>query len=286
MNSNRWAPLIILLSQELTFTSKLMMKATASILQSLLHIANKYNFDVNMENNKGLTALHCLVESGYYELVTYFADVKTDIHLKTSNGSNFLHIAALYRHLNLCKTLLDEYKFDVNMADKGGWRALHYSSRNGNYKFIRYFNKTITDIDLKGNSGFNCLRVTTLNEHSHLYKTLVDEQSSDINKTDNFGWTTLQFSLENVNYELIGYFVDMGIANEKKYNFGSNCLYIAPFHGNLNICKASTNRHYFNVYFIDNDKWAAGHDSSGSGSYKLIKYFAEMGILGLKLKLA
>ena len=49
------------------------------------------------------------------------------------------HIAALHGCLNLLKTLKDEDNFDVPMADNDGWRALHYSARNGSYELFIFF---------------------------------------------------------------------------------------------------------------------------------------------------
>ena len=43
----------------------------------------------------GWTALHFSARAGSYELLTYFADTGTDIYLRTNDGSNCLHIAAL-----------------------------------------------------------------------------------------------------------------------------------------------------------------------------------------------
>ena len=55
----------------------------------------------------------------------------SDINLKTNDGKNFLHIAALHGHLNLCRKLTDEYKYDVHITDNKGWAALHFSAKNG-----------------------------------------------------------------------------------------------------------------------------------------------------------
>ena len=60
-----------------------------------------------MADKNGWTGLHHSARNGSHELVKYFADIGTDINLKTSNGENCLHIAALYGHLNICKSLID-----------------------------------------------------------------------------------------------------------------------------------------------------------------------------------
>ena len=98
------------------------------------YLQKKYEFDKHMIDDEGWRALHCSARNGSLELVTYFTDLGSDIHLKTSVGWNCLHIAANYGHLNLCKELIEIHKFDRYMADNDGWTALHYPVRNGSYK--------------------------------------------------------------------------------------------------------------------------------------------------------
>ena len=74
-------------------------------------IVDTYNFNVHLSNNNGWTALHFSVKSGSDKLVSYFLAMGVDINLKTKNGQTCLHIAALYRHLNLCKTFIDKHNF-------------------------------------------------------------------------------------------------------------------------------------------------------------------------------
>ena len=80
--------------------------------------------------------MHYSARNGSHNLITYFIDIGTNIYLKTNNGSNYLHIAALYGHLTLFKKLIDKDDFYVNVADKDVWTILHYSARNGSYNCL------------------------------------------------------------------------------------------------------------------------------------------------------
>ena len=91
-----------------------------------------------MASNAGGTVLHYSGRYGNYELVTLFADKRNDIQLKNNLEQNCLHIAAEYKHLNLCKTLIGKQRFNMHMADKNGWTALHYAARNGGYKIVSF----------------------------------------------------------------------------------------------------------------------------------------------------
>ena len=240
-------------------------------------LINKYRFDVNVAGKHGWTALHCSAQSGNYELVTYFADMGTDIHLETNNGMNCLHIAAINGHLNLCKILVNKHKFDVNAAVKNGMTALHCSAKNGNYELVTYFADKETDIYLKTNDGTNCLHIAALEGNLNLCNLLINKYRFDVNVAQKRGWTALHFSAQSGNYELVTYFADMGTAIHLGTNVGRNCLHIAARNGHLNLCKKLINKHKFDLGMTDNDGWTALHFSAQSGNYELVIYLANKG---------
>ena len=204
-------------------------------------LIDKHNFDLNLCDKHGWTALHLSAQSGNYELVTYFADMETDIQLKANGGKNCLHIAALKEHLNLCKVLIKNHKFDVNLADKRGWTALHFSVQIGNYELVTYFADMGTDIHLKTNDGFNCLHIAAEQGHLYLSKRLIGNHKFDLDMTDNYGWAALHYSSKNSSYKLFTYLADMGCDIHLKTNDGKN------------------------------------HLSTKSGNYELFIHFADMG---------
>ena len=69
-------------------------------LSGHLHLCTTFiyncNFDVHMADNDGWTALHFSARNGSYELITIFTYLGSNINLKKNDGSNCLHIAALY----------------------------------------------------------------------------------------------------------------------------------------------------------------------------------------------
>ena len=238
-------------------------------------LVDKHKFDVNLADKCGLTALHLSAQIGNYELVTYFADMGTGIHLKTNDGVNCLHIAAEQGHLNLCKVLIEKHKFDSNMADNYGWTALHRSSKIGSYELLTYFADRVTDIHRKANDGENCLHIAALEGHFNLCKVLVDKHKFDVNLADKCGLTALHLSAQIGNYELVTYFADMGTGIHLKTNDGVNCLHIAAEQGHLNLCKVLIEKHKFDLNMADNYGWTALHRSSKNGSYELLTYFAD-----------
>ena len=240
-------------------------------------LIDEHNFDVHLTDNDGWAALHYSARNGSYALVTYFADMGTNVYLKTNDGSNCLHIAALYGHLNLCKKLIDKHKFDLHMADSEGWTALHYSARNGSYELLTYLADKETDFDIKSNSGWNWLHLAALCGHLHLCKKLINRHNFNPYLPDNEGWTAFHFSASNGSYELLSYFFDIGTDIDLKTNSGWNCLHIAALYGHLSLCKALICKLNFDLHINDNDGWTALHYSARNGSYELLTYFADTG---------
>ena len=240
-------------------------------------LIEKHKFNVNMVDNLGWTALHCSAQSGSYEIVTYFADMETDINLKTNDGMNCLHIAACQGHLNLCKVLIDNNKFDLHMTDNGGRTALHHSAESGNCELVAYFADMGTNTHLKTNDGMNCLHIAASQGHLNICKELIEKHKFDISMADNFGWRALHFSAVIGSYELITYFADMGTDIHVKTNDGMNCLHIAACQGHLNLCKLLIDKHKFDVKAADSLGWRVLHCSAQSGSYELLTYLADMG---------
>ena len=199
----------------------------------------KYNFefDASLTDDLGWTALHFSARNGSHELVSFFASVVTNINLKTNDGMDCLHIAALHGHLNLCSTLINEYKFDIFMPDNDGWTAIHFSVRNGSYELVRYFTNLGGDFHLKTNDGKNCLHIAARYGHLDICKTFVNNHNFDVHLTDNDGFTVLHYSAENGSFDLFLFILEKGSEIYSKTLSMRNVLHLAASNGHYDICK-------------------------------------------------
>ena len=238
-------------------------------------LINEINFDVNIADDEGRTALYCSAQSGNDELFGFIADKGTNIFLKTKGGQNCLHIAAGRGHFNLCKTLIEKINFNVHMVDNKKWAALHYAAQNGSYKLMKYFIAKGTDVLLKTEDGLNCLHIAACHGHLNLCKTLINEINFDVNIADDEGWTALHRSAQSGNDELFGFIADKGTDVFLKTKGGQNCLHIASLSGDLNLCNILIGKYKFDVHMTDNRGWRALHFSAQSGKYKNVKLFAD-----------
>ena len=185
-------------------------------------------------------------------------------------------IAALHGHLNLCKILKDKHNFDIHMADKCGWTALHCSASYGSCDVFTYFADMGADIYLKDDNGWNCLHIAALKGHINLCKILKDKHNFDIHTAHKYGWTALHCSADYGSYDLFTYFADMGADIYLKDNKGLNCLHFAALKGHINLCKILKGKHNFDIYVADKDGWTPLHYFARNGSYDLFTYFADM----------
>ena len=240
-------------------------------------LINEINFDVNIADDEGWTALHRSAQSGNDELFGFIADKGTDVFLKTKGGQNCLHIASLSGDLNLCNILIDKYKFDVHMTDNRGWRALHFSAQSGKYKNVKLFADKKTDIYLKTKEGVNCLHIAAAHGHLNLCKTLIEEHTFDVHICDEYGWTALHYSVKNGNYEMIKFFIDMGSDIYLKVNDGSNCLHIAALHGHFNLSKMLLDNYNFDIHFANNEGVTALHFAAKNSNFELFLYLLDKG---------
>ena len=238
-------------------------------------LVTKYKFDVNIANHNGRTALHSSAQSGNYDLFKYFAGLISDVYLKDIRGLNCLHVATMEGHLNLCKTLVTKYKFDVNIADNGGRTALHSSAQSGNYDLFEYIAGMISDVYLKDIRGLNCLHMAAMEGHLNLCMTLITKHKFDVNIADNGGRTALHSSAQSGNYNLFKYLAGLISDIYLKDIRGLNCLHMAAIKGHLNLCKTLVTKHKFDVNIADNDGWTALHCSARSGNYELVAYFTD-----------
>ena len=65
---------------------------------------------------------------------------------------------------------------------------------------------------------------------------------------DNEGRSSLHFSAQSGNYELVKFFIEKGANIYLKAENGMNCLHFAALSGNLNLCKMLVNKHNFDVH--------------------------------------
>ena len=214
--------------------------------QNCLHIAaqkghfnlcrkfiDEHNFDVNMVDNNGFTALHFSAMNGSYELVKYFVDMGCDIHLKTIDKTNCLHIAAKEGHLNLCKTLINNYNFDVSFANDEGKTALHFSAENGSFDLFFYFFERGCEIYRKTSSMENVLHLACFGGHFDICKFVLEHFTKDFKDSN----TRKHYMLDTKFYKSQVFYKYNTIFLHAMDGNGNSYLHLAAGENRAEICE-------------------------------------------------
>ena len=76
-----------------------------------------------------------------------------------------MEVTVFILRLSMDIYILVNGKSDMHTADKNGWRAIHFSVKNGSYELIKYFVDNGTYIHLTINDGKNSLHIAASYEH-------------------------------------------------------------------------------------------------------------------------
>ena len=117
-------------------------------------------------------------------------------------GRNFLHIAAGSGDLGLCKILVNQYDYDIQMYDNHGLLPLHHLAINGSYELFNFFAEIWLDTHLRTKNGQNRLHIVARYGHLNLCKALIEKHYFDAQLVAKLGWTALHFSAEGGHYEV------------------------------------------------------------------------------------
>ena len=235
------------------------------------------NFDVHTVDYQGQSSLHFCARNGHHQLFQYLFQMGGDIYQKTKDGRNCLFLAAQGGYGDLCKTLREEYNFDVNIVDNSGKSLLHYCAENFNYDLFQYFLKLGNDIYQKTNHGQNCLHIAARIGDEKLCKFLVESYNFDPQMSDYDDKIPLHYCVERGHYTLLKYFLKIGSDIHLKTKLGESCLHLAAKGGYMDLCKWLIKNYNFNVNERDMSGASPLHYCVSRGHFELFTYFIELG---------
>ena len=156
-----------------------------------------------------------------------------DIHLKTQNGMNCLHIAALKGNLDLYKTLVNKHKFDVRMSDNDASALLHCSARNGCFELFSFLLEKGSEIYCKTKEMENVLHLSAASGHFEICEYVLEYFFKDYveNNTKN------QFSLNGKSYRSQVFYKYSTIFLHAMNSDGNTYLHLAANGNHSKVCK-------------------------------------------------
>ena len=235
-------------------------------------LSENYSFNLQMTYDNGCSALHWAVGSGNLELFQYLVEKGCDVYRQTKDGRYCSHIAAWNGHLRLCKVLLENHSFNLQMSDDNGWSALHFAVTLGNLELFQYLVEKGCDVYRETKDGMNCLHIAADNGHLDLCKVLLKNYNFSLEVIDHNGVSALLFAAKVGNLELFQYLLEEGDDLYREKNNGMNCLHVAAVNGHLRLCKVLLEKYNFDLHMNDEDGRSALLLTAEAGHLELFKY--------------
>lgn len=181
---------------------------------------------INVQNNHGLTSLHCAIRAGDPDTVHYLMNHGAKINISDHYGNTALHYLGDAYNESIFKEVLEPsrgQRFDVNQLNSEGFAPIHVAVRRLKLSLIEMLLEAgalidFLDTEKKRNALMHAIE---MNDFETIQ--LLVERGSETNIEDDSGETALSLAVKNVNYPVIGLLLDNG-ADPNKQNSRGVCL--------------------------------------------------------------
>ena len=107
-------------------------------IDALRFLLQHENFDVNIKNDVGWTALHWAACNGYTTMVKLLVDeFQAELDARTVDGQIPLHYAAAGGHTETVRLLTERSGADANAKTEYGRTPLHGASKHGHFDVVK-----------------------------------------------------------------------------------------------------------------------------------------------------
>lgn len=181
---------------------------------------------INIQNNHGLTAMHCAIRAGDPDAVHYLMNHGAKIDIADHYGSTALHYLGDAYNESIFKEVLEPsrgQRFDVNQLNSEGYAPIHVAVRRLKLSLIEMLLEAGALIDLLDTEKKRNALMHAIEMNDFETIQLLVERGSNTNIEDESGETSLSLAVKNVNYPVIGLLLDNG-ADPNKQNSKGVCL--------------------------------------------------------------
>jgi len=133
------------------------------------------NANINIQDNKGYTALMIATKYNKIDIVNYLLTHNADLNLQNNDGDTALLIASKYLSClskEIIKTLIN-HNADINKQNYNGWTALMYiainSDKYSEYNIFKLLLQNGSDMYLKNNQNLTVFQLVEI--YNNVYNT-------------------------------------------------------------------------------------------------------------------
>ncbi|MCP4748648.1 MAG: ankyrin repeat domain-containing protein [Desulfobacteraceae bacterium] len=184
---------------------------------------------INLQNNRGETALMIAIKGGHYDLAEKLVINDAELNLlKNTNDRTALMMASYQKDAKFDKLalLMLEKGARADIHDELGRTAFIFAVANGldsvAEKMIDNTSNKQELIEQQDNSGINALMYATIYGHCFLAKKLISDYGADVNKNDDSSNTALMYAAMYNQYDIAKSLLAAGAQKDvKNKNFNT-----------------------------------------------------------------
>jgi len=244
-------------------------------IDALRFLLQHENFDVNIKNDVGWTALHWAACNGYTTMVKILVDefhdagtidgqislhhaaagghtetVKlltersgADANAKTEYGRTPLHGASKHGHFDVIKLLINVPGIEIDAKSVYGRTPLHEAAENGHLEIVRLLAEHHADVDATTDRGSTPMLLAWENRHIKVIELLASEFAANINVKNKSGWTLLHYLARDGNKDAMRLHMGFGADANFRSKDGRTPLHEATENGHLEIVRLLAEHH-------------------------------------------
>ncbi len=166
--------------------------------------------DVNIQNNRGNTALMLAAHAGHVEIVReLLAAPGIEVNKQDNNGNTALMEAAYGGDAGIVQQLLKAPGIDVNKQDSNGITALMEAAYGGHVEIVRELLADGAEVNKQNNSGVTALMVAARWGHAGIVRELLAD-GAEVNKQNNSGVTALMLAAQWGHADIVRLLLEAG----------------------------------------------------------------------------
>ena len=211
-------------------------RGDVKLVRTLIH---KYKADLNIQDNSNNTPLHVAVSEGNDEVAMALIELGCNIDFKGQWGKSVLHIACERENASLVRTLVCDYKADLNAQDDSNntpW-PLHVAVSACRYEVAVTLLELGCSTNVKGQSGKSALHLACERGSVSLVRTLVHDYKADLNSQDSSNNTPLHVAVSADEGEVAVALLELGCSTNVKGQSGKSALHLACERGSAGLVR-------------------------------------------------